>query len=156
VLEHRLSPRLEWLTDFGVLSKDGLQKNSFSYRKTPLVGELVHALDSYLLSDSTADDVALQIAGADRSWVVRRARQIVQSPNEAFVTGYRKIRMSIGPVSIREVCFVAAMMLEPVPRISDLYRDLLQWAEREPGIRLSGGRYRREPEMVHFSEKLLQ
>jgi len=32
VLEHRVSPRLEWLTDLGYLSKDGLAKNSFEYR----------------------------------------------------------------------------------------------------------------------------
>lgn len=154
VLEHRLSPRLEWLTDFGVLSKDGIRKNSFAYRKTPVVGKLAALLGEFLEGAIVSDDVALAVAVADTRWNTLRQAIRANSVEQALVEGYRQIQMSIGPVSIREVCFLAALQLEPVPLMGNLRGRLLEWAQREHRIRLSGGRYSREPEMVYFSDKV--
>lgn len=155
VFEHRLSPRLEWLTDFGVLTKDGFAKNQFSYRKTPLVNELPGHLDDYVAGVASSDDVALIIASRDRRWAELRRPILGRTTERALIEAYERIKTGIGPVPIREVCFLAAVSLEPLPQVSDLRGYLLRWAEREPGIRLSRGRYRREPEMVHFSEEVL-
>jgi hypothetical protein len=155
VLEHRLSPRLEWLTDFGILLKDG-PKNVFSYRQTPAVKDLSEGLGQYLKRERTADDVALNLSTRDARWQALRADRRANSLEEALIAGYRSIQMSIGPVPIREVCFIAALHLDPIPQVADLRRHLLRWSEREQGIRLAGGRYRREPEMVHFSEEVIR
>ena len=156
VLEHRLAPRLEWLTDFGILTKDGLQRNGFSYRQTSLVAEFLARLDEYVQGTMTSEDVALATSVRDPRWTTQRQGLLVSSVEEALLAGYRKIQMSVGPAPIREVCFLAAVQLDPVQQVIQLQAHLLQWAEREPGIRLSGGRYSREPEMVHFSDKVLQ
>ncbi len=156
VLEHRLSPRLEWLTDFGILTKDGLAKNSFSYRQTPLVGETQVRLEAQLRGRNTpADDTALELRSRDPEWEELRRAVRVHSVEDALVAGFRSIQMAIGPVPIREVCFIAAAHLDPIPPVEQLREELLRWAERESGIKLAGGRYRREPEMVRFSEKML-
>jgi hypothetical protein len=155
VLEHRLSPRLEWLTDLRILTKEGMQKNAFSYRQTPLVIDFLSKLENYTNRSTTSDDISLSISAQDPQWTAQRQGMLVDSMERALVAGYRNIQMSIGPVPIREVCFLAAIHLEPIPRTEVLLDYLLQWAQREQGIRLSGGRYRREPEMVHFTEKVL-
>jgi hypothetical protein len=155
VLEHRLSPRLEWLTDVGILTKEGLPKNAFSYRQTPLVADFLSQLESYRNRSVTSDDVSLSISAQDPQWAAQRQGMLVDSMEQALVAGYRNIQMSIGPVAIRELCFLAAIHLEPIPKVGVLLDHLLQWAQREQGIRLSGGRYRREPEMVHFSDRVL-
>jgi hypothetical protein len=153
VLEHRLSPRLEWLTDFGILTKEGLPKNSFSYQQTPMIHEFVERLIALLAGELTAEDVALTISAKDGRWQDYRRDLLVDSWEEALLAGYKLIQMSIGPVPIREVSFLAAMHLDPAPLMAELESSLLRWAERDKGIRLTGGRYRRGPEMVHFSSK---
>ena len=46
VLEHRTSPRLEWLVDLGYLVKDGdIPKNAFEYRVTDNIAALLKTLD---------------------------------------------------------------------------------------------------------------
>jgi hypothetical protein len=45
VLEHRSSPRFEWLCDLRVLSKEGLGTNEFKYMTTPDLDVLVECLD---------------------------------------------------------------------------------------------------------------
>jgi hypothetical protein len=155
VLEHRLSPRLEWLTDFGVLSKDGLPKNSFTYRKTAVVDNFVMLMGKFLQGSVASDDVALAVTVRDPHSAALRHGIRVDSVEHALAAGYRQIQVSIGPVSIREVCFLAALRLEPLPLVRDLREQLLEWAKRENGIKLSGGRYTREPEMVYFSDKVV-
>lgn len=44
VREHRTSPRLEWLTDLGYLSKSGMARNSFEYRVMPQLQDLAKSL----------------------------------------------------------------------------------------------------------------
>jgi hypothetical protein len=155
VLEHRLSPRLEWLTDFGVLTKDGLPRNSFSYRTTPLVHELGDRLKACLKGDLSADDAALDMRRMDAEWEAARREILVDNIQDAILAAYRSIKMNIGPVPIREVCFIAAVHLDPIPHTGRLRDELLEWAQRDSNIKLAGGRYHRGPEMVRFSDKLL-
>jgi hypothetical protein len=152
VLEHRLSPRLEWLTDFGVLTKNGA-RNAFAYTQTPLVSHFADRLYEHLSKRVSADDVALNVSTHDPRWEQLRAPLRTDAYETALLLGYRALQARIGPVSIRDVCFLAAMHLDPIPATADLRQCLLQWAERDGGISLSGSRYRREPEMVHFSDR---
>ena len=59
VLEHRVSPRLEWLTDMGVLSKQDLPRNGFEYLVTPDAKVLLDASERGLGSRFWAENVAL-------------------------------------------------------------------------------------------------
>jgi hypothetical protein len=63
---------------------------------------------------------------------------------------------SVGPAPIREVCFAAAVL---APRLRETHAQfveaLLEWAASTNGITVSGGRYRRTPELVHMSSDLL-
>jgi hypothetical protein len=156
VLEHRVSPRLEWLTDFGVLSKAELPKNAFEYSWTSWAAELLGTLDLSVGADNWVEDVCLQQWRSIPRWKSLRDKLPEIDLSQALNQGYRIMKRAIGPAPIREVCFVAGLLM---PRsclsTSEIRNELITWATRDKEITLSGGRYSREPELVHISTSVL-
>ena len=60
VLEHRTAPRLEWLTDLGALSKEGIAKNAFEYQRVADADLLANLLDTPGTGPLTDEDIALR------------------------------------------------------------------------------------------------
>lgn len=156
VLEHRTSPRLEWLTDFGVLTKQGIPKNSFEYFVTRDAGLLLSLTDSDPTQAYWADDAALGYWRA--SFYLQSLRQTLAArfeTREALREGYRLMKRSVGPAPIREVCFAAGVLAPNLSLSMGQFADeLLAWATGERAITLSGGRYSRKPELVHFGPEI--
>jgi hypothetical protein len=161
VLEHRTSPRLEWLTDLGVLSKDGLPKNGFEYRRTSDARLLFASLDRHAYGPTWADQIALDFWRFSNRWGSVRSTITAASQRsaieEAFRRGYQLLQRSVGPAPIREVCFAAALLRPGDSEPLEWYTNrLIEWATSEPEITLSGGRYTRRPELVHMTPTVLK
>jgi hypothetical protein len=156
VLEHRTTPRLEWLCDLGVLSKSGLPKNGFEYIWTSSATGLLNALAQYLESPYWAEEVAIKQWRTAENWALLRNMLPSATLQEALLSGYRLMQRIIGPSSIRDVCFAAAILM-PLSTVSfgDMVAKLIEWASVEKEITLSGGHYVRRPELVHISSSLL-
>jgi hypothetical protein len=158
VLAHRASPRLEWLTDIGVLSKDDRPKNAFEYRRTTDADLLLASLDERPYSHTWSDQIAIDFWRSSNRWAALRSALTPSSTLEdAFRSGYRLLQRSIGPAPIREVCFAAALLRPADSESLQWYTDqLIRWATAEPEVTLSGGRYTRKPELVHMTPTVLQ
>jgi len=156
VLEHRTSPRLEWLTDFGALTKRGKPKNSFEYSVTSEARTLLALLDQDAANPYWADDAALAYWQTSTHWAGARGRLPSIDLRNALREGYRVMQRSVGPTSIRDVCF-AAGVLAPHLRLTldDLSTRLVDWASSVQGITISGGRYTRKPELIHITTDVL-
>jgi hypothetical protein len=156
VLEHRTSARLEWLVDFGVLSKEGGAKNAFTYRKTPALARLLLLLDEALRARDSAGETAIRVLRAEERWQKFRSALPLLSVEQALLQGYRMMHRPVGPASIQEVSFLAGLF-EQTQTLSpkDLVAKLIEWSSRERRITLSGGRYTRRPEFVHITPDML-
>jgi hypothetical protein len=154
VVEHRITPRLEWLTDLGYLSKEGLPKNSFEYRVTPTLSALRSDLELHQ-QDDWADEVALAQWVTNPKWQAFRRQVAVYPAQLAFREAYRLLRRRIGPAPLREVAFAAAMMTDPPSTFAESVARLIDFAQQTDGATLSGGRYKRSPENIYFSEAVL-
>jgi hypothetical protein len=150
VLEHRTSPRLEWLVDFGAYAKPGA-RNTFEYSSTGDAAVLLELLEK-TGGDRASDEVAIGYWRRSTRWSSVWSAFPTMSVQEALVAGYRIMGRSVGPAPIREVCFAAAVL---APRLEEthaqLVEALLEWAAATAGITVSGGRYTRSPELVHMS-----
>jgi hypothetical protein len=158
VLEHRISPRLEWLVDFGALTKQGLPRNAFEYHVMPDAQVILGLLDSHLNSRSSlwSDDAALGYWRTATHWASLRGRLPHYDVRSALRRGYVLMRRTVGPCAIREVCFSAGILLPSREVTIDLLsQELLAWASAEPRIKLSGGRFTRKPELVHMTDEVL-
>lgn len=154
VLEHRTSPRLEWLTDVGALSKAGRQRNSFEYTTTGDAETLRSHLDRPGVPSAWADDAAIAFWRSASCWQALRERIVNRDRRSALGEGYRLLRRSVGPTSMRDVCFAAAVLLPTEPlMMADLTAELLRWASEDKRITVSGGRYSRTPELVHIADE---
>lgn len=160
VLEHRAAPRLEWLTDLGALSKDGLPRNAFEYHRGPDANLLFTALERHPYGPAWSDQVTLDFWRSADRWTPLRSTLVSSGYpdlHEAFRRGYRMLQRSVGPAPIREVCFAAALLRpsdsEPFLQYVD---QLIHWATADADITLSGGRYTRKPELVHMTAAVLQ
>lgn len=155
VLEHRSSPRLEWLTDFGVLEKRG-PKNSFEYLITPDAALLLDLLDLDPNAPYWADDAALEFWRRSNHWKHLRARMSSTDLRDALRRGYRLMQRSVGPTAIREVCLAAGALAPQVgATLDEISATLVEWASSVQGITVSGGRYTRKPELVHITADVL-
>ena len=112
VIEHRLSPRLEWLTDFGYLEKAPQRKNAFSYMVAPTLTQLLRDLDDHIGQPNAADEVAVAQWRGNPLWKRFRARYATASHDGAFLRGYALMRRRIGPSPFREVTLVSALLME--------------------------------------------
>jgi hypothetical protein len=155
VLEHRVSPRLEWLTDLGYLSKDGLTKNSFEYRSGPSLEGLSEAIDRDLGTDYWADEVAVEQWRSNPYWSDLRRRMLGLPLPEAIRAAYRMMQRRIGPAPLREVAFITALMSSSDESVRGCVDELITFAQETDGVTLSRGRYRRTPENIFMSPAVL-
>jgi hypothetical protein len=157
VLEHRTSPRLEWLTDLGALHKDGLAKNGFDYHRTAdceMLLRLLDAIDDQLFA---VEDAACAFWSSSACWKSYRATLPVHGElSVALRKSYSLLKRSVGPSPIRDVCF-AALLIHGNSEIGmrQGVEQLVGMAAGTAGITLSGGRYSGAPEFVHFSTAAL-
>lgn len=157
VLEHRVAPRLEWLTDVGALSKAGRKRNTFEYSYTSDGSLLLDLLDRSLGAGLWADSVSLQYWYRASCW--QNIRSAVSSPDvrSALAQGYEIMKRVVGPTSIREVVFAAGIIGHNMSlSLPELNNAVIEWASSDPGVTISGGRYRREPELVHIAPEILK
>ena len=155
VLEHRVSPRLEWLTDLGYLAKDGLPKNSFEYRVMPATGVLLRDLDKHFGDENWADSVALAQWETNPQWSRLHPRTRTCDLSSSFRRAYRLLKRPIGPSPIRLVAFISGMICRESIGFDTALRELIYFAKVTDGVTLSGGRYRRSPENIYMTESAL-
>jgi hypothetical protein len=156
VLEHRTSPRLEWLVDFGALTKQGSPRNAFEYHVSPDAQTLLRLLDLNVGAPFWADNAALSYWRTATHWASLRGRLPSYEVRSALRRGYSLMRRSVGPCAIREVCFSAGILMPSTEiTIESLGQELSAWASVEPRITLSGGRFTRKPELVHMADEVL-
>lgn len=155
VLEHRTSPRLEWLTDFGALTKHGRPRNAFEYSVTDDASLLLSLLDDTPQGVRWSDTVALSYWRQASMWSTARATLPHFDLRDALLAGYRVMQRSVGPTSIRDACLVAGVLAPALSLAAeDIEAALIEWASSESRITVSGGRYSRQPELVHISPDL--
>jgi hypothetical protein len=151
VLEHRVAARLEWLVDLGALNKDGLPKNGFTYRCSPQLPKYLQEMEAFVTGSRTSDDVALAL------WNFGPARPVIEaslSIRQALAEGYNLMKRSVGPAPIREVVLGGAALTGGQFKPSELTQALLEWASTDSSaVSISGGHYRREPEMVYLADR---
>jgi hypothetical protein len=151
VLEHRLSPRLEWLTDLGYLTKDGIQKNSFEYRITPQLRSLLADLDEGFGFDDWPEVVATSQWRTNPVWASARATS-TRSRRAAISRAYALMHRRIGPAPLREVTFATCLFASSDASYRFVLEELVKFAGETEGATLSGGRYRRSPENIYLPD----
>jgi hypothetical protein len=157
VLEHRTSPRLEWLVDLGALSKAGLPRNVFTYFPTRDLKLLLSAMVQRKNVSRYAEDVALHYFLNSERCSELRTRFKASSLNEGFVKAYLLIGRQVGPTPIADLALLAGMAAAAADaKVEAVIEHLIEWSSREPRISLSGSRYVRTPEMAHFQSSLLE
>jgi hypothetical protein len=152
VLEHRVSPRLEWLTDWGYLTKEGLPKNGFLYNVRSSIQVLLRDLDTFVGRDDWADEVALSQWASNPTWSSFRVLVATHPPASAFLESYRLLRRQIGPAPLREVALLAGILREGQESFSENVARLIEFVQATVGATLSGGRYRRTPENIYVPD----
>ncbi|MGP0100213.1 MAG: hypothetical protein ACLPUT_01140 [Solirubrobacteraceae bacterium] len=152
VLEHRVSPRLEWLTDLGYLNKDGVQKNSFEYRITPQLRDLLASLDDSFGSDHWPEAVATSQWRTNPVWASARATAGTRPWRAAISRAYALMHRRIGPAPLREVAFATSLFASSGASYPLVLQDLVTFARETEGATLSGGRYRRSPENIYLPD----
>jgi hypothetical protein len=156
VLEHRMAARLEWLTDFGALTKKGRSKNGFEFLVTADAQLLAELLEPDAGASSWADDVALGYWRRSQSLRHLRNQLPPIGLDDALRRGYGIMQRTVGPTSIREVCLAAGVLSPGIDLTLDqIGSRLIGWASEVPGITVSGGRYTRKPELVHMTRDVL-
>lgn len=154
VLEHRVSPRLEWLTDLGYLSKDGIPKNSFEYRVGGELKELLYSVDEAFGSDDGPETVAVSQWRRNPAWESLRPRIPESSFAQNVARAYGMMHRRIGPAPLREVAFATALRVPLEKSYSSVLEDVIAFANETEGATLSGGRYRRTPENIYLPESV--
>jgi hypothetical protein len=157
VTEHRLSPRLEWLVDFGYLSKDGLAKNSFSYKATQSIPLLLENLDSHVdqFKDNWAESVATAEWNASDCWRPFRDRISKLNHSQSLLDAYRLTKRRVGPSPISDVAFLASLFSRSVSPFQDFVDQITQLSKDNDRVTLSGGRYKQTPMNVYIPNELL-
>jgi hypothetical protein len=154
VLEHRVSPRLEWLTDLGYLTKDGIQKNSFEYRITPQLRSLLADLDESFGSDYWPEAVATCQWRTNPVWASARATTSPRPWRAAISRAYALMHRRIGPAPLREVTFATCLFASSGASYPVALQNLVKFAGETEGAALSGGRYRRSPENIYLPDSV--
>ncbi|NKC14561.1 MAG: hypothetical protein GKR94_20975 [Gammaproteobacteria bacterium] len=155
VLEHRVAPRLEWLVDLGCLSKNGLQKNSFSYRTCDMTQRLLVELNEHADSPHCAEQVAIAQWFSNPRWALQRRTLGVSSRRDSILRAYALLRRPIGPSPLREVAFASVIFRKTPSSYEDTRNEAIEMARTTSGASLSGGRYTREPENIYLPDSAL-
>ena len=156
VREHRSSPRLEWLTDLGYLSKDGLAKNSFEYRVTSDLAQLLASLDTAIEAGGDwCFNGALSAWRTNGYW--KQLRRVTPTADEPTALGraYLALRRPIGPAPLRDVAFITGVLC-PSLRATEAIERVIALTKEAPGASLSGGRMTRSPENIYMSDESLK
>jgi hypothetical protein len=155
VLEHRVTARLEWLTDLGYLSKAG-PRNAFTYEVSRDIHRLLAEMDSAFGESNWADAVSIREWRHQSEWSpIREGMPALPMP-ECFLRSYTALRRRIGPSPVREVAFVAALLSEELLSFSDALDALLDFARATEGVSLSGGRFSKSPENIFIADSALR
>jgi hypothetical protein len=155
VLEHRVSPRLEWLTDLGYLSKAGLAKNGFDYRTTQALHGLGTDLRELSNTENWAEEVAIRQWNNNPAWRHLRERVATRPWPASLRDAYQTMRRRIGPAPLREVAFVVAMITVGELSYTATVAAVIEFAQATKGATLSGGRYRRTAENIFLEDSVL-
>ncbi len=156
LLEHRVSPRLEWLTDLGYLSKAGLANNGFEYRVEPAALGLIESLDDLGGSDRWGAEVAIGEWCRNPAWSELRSTFAIDLGAGRFLDAYRMLRRKIGPVPLQEMVFVSSMRSDSFCDFAQTFEEVLEFARTTEGVNLAGGRYRRSPENIFIADAVLE
>jgi hypothetical protein len=153
VLEHRVSPRLEWLTDFGYLSKEGLPPNGFGYRVSESAKPFLNQLEELDGDEASADRIAISEWNKSPAWEDLRERMPVEPGPNAFISAYHEMRRRVGPAPLREVTFVAAVLRrEP---LDEMAARITEFAQETDGVTLAGGARSRNPTNIFMPDSAL-
>jgi len=156
VREHRSSPRLEWLTDLGYLSKEGLAKNSFEYRVTTHLAQLVTSLDAAVAAGGDWCFVAALTAWRTNGyWEPLRHATVLVDERTALGQAYATLRRPIGPAPLRDVGFITGILC-PSLRATEIIERVIALTKEIPGASLSGGRMTRSPENIYMTDESLK
>jgi hypothetical protein len=156
VLEHRVSPRLEWLVDFGYLSKEGLSRNGFTYRMEPAANSLLDDLDRFVRQPHWAENVAVSQWVSNPIWADLRLKAKVEGRVSVFSTAYQLLQRPIGPAPLNDVAFLSAVLSASARDYSEVKSEIISFAQKTAGVTLSGGRTHRGPQNIYISEKVLR
>jgi hypothetical protein len=152
VLEHRVSPRLEWLTDLGYLTKDGLPKNGFTYITTDALKGLLSDLEASAGEHDWSEQVAVSQWNQNPLWKDFRTQVSVATRSDSYRDAYQLMQRRIGPASLREVAIAAALLGREIRSFRDVVGDLIAYAQETEGAALSGGQFRRTPENIYLPD----
>ena len=156
VREHRSSPRLEWLTDLGFLSKVGLVKNSFEYKVTSRVAQLLALLDSTVdPRGAWPFSAALSAWRTNDYWEELRDATEVGDERSALGRAYAVLRRPIGPAPLRDVAFLTGVLFPRLDADEAIAR-VIALTQETPGASLSGGRLSRSPENIYMTDESLK
>lgn len=156
VREHRSSPRLEWLTDLGYLSKEGIPKNSFEYRVTAYAEQLLSQLDA--ATEAGGDWCFNAALSAWRTnWYWESLRGVARARDEGSALGqaYAALRRPIGPAPLRDVAFLTGLLYRDLDPAETIGR-VIALTQETPGASLSGGRVTRSPENIYMTDASLK
>ena len=156
VLEHRVSPRLEWLVDLGCLSKKGLPKNSFTYRVEPPAKLLLDDLDNFVGDPHWAENVAISQWISNPTWDSLRSKIRIDDKTTAFLKAYKLLQRPIGPAPLSDVVFVSVLILASTRNFSEVEKAIIDFSHETRGVTLSGSRLQRTPQNIDIPDKLLQ
>jgi hypothetical protein len=156
VLEHRVSPRLEWLVDFGYLSKEGLSRNGFTYRVEPAATSLLDDLDRFGGEAHWAESVAVSQWISNPIWEDLRLKVQAEGRISVFARAYRLLQKPIGPSPLNDVAFLSALLSASARDYSEMEKEIVSFAQKTDGVTLSGGRTQRGPQNIYISEKILR
>lgn len=152
VLEHRTSPRLEWLCDVGVLHKAGGGKNEFRYQRGPDADLFTRLLLEAYSHALPAEEIAHHYWANAEFYKPIRERMATPEIDQALAHSYRLLQRPVGATPIKEIAFLAMILrASPEDSLAALHARLVDWAKTEKAITLSGGRYSRNPEFVHIA-----
>jgi hypothetical protein len=156
VREHRSSPRLEWLTDLGYLSKDGLPKNAFEYRVSADVTHLLSLLDGAIEAGGDwCFNAALSAWRVNSYWEDLRAATTASNASTALGWAYATLRRPIGPAPLRHVAFLTGLLFPDIEP-NEAVTQVISLTQETPGASLSGGRMTRSPENIYLTDESLK
>ena len=156
VLEHRMSPRLEWLVDLGYLNKDQGDRNRFTYQVTIAAGHLLENLDRAFGKANWPEMAAVEQWQSDDCPAPEQTSLIRLPFSKALPAAYAKLRPLLGPVSLRELAFVASLLVDTETGFEIMRAEIADWARGTEGVVLGRGRYARSDETIYIPDHLLR
>ena len=155
VLEHRVSPRLEWLVDLGFLRKPPGARNQFAYDVTEDASELLQWCDNLLLEADGPEVIASHFWA--KSPAVKHLKDTMElAPfDDALRASYVALKPSIGPVPLSELAFVTSILCSNQAGFTQTMKAISDFAQSTNTVTLGRGRYARSDLTVHIPDAVL-